>query len=102
MPTISRAAWSPDLGFAERVDREVLAITGQNVRAQLGKEAFQCVDIATIARPVCKAAWCITEPAQVPPIMRRAFQAAREGRPGPVLIDLPKDVLLQGLEQCLV
>lgn len=70
----------------------LIAITGQNVRAQLGKEAFQCVDIATIARPVCKGAWCITEPLQVPAIMRQAFWTAREGRPGPVLIDLPLDV----------
>lgn len=70
----------------------LIAITGQNVRAQLGKEAFQCVDIATIARPVCKGAWCITEPNQVPPILREAFRMAREGRPGPVLIDLPLDV----------
>jgi tartronate-semialdehyde synthase len=70
----------------------LIAITGQNVRAQLGKEAFQCVDIATIARPVCKATWCITEPTQVPSIMREAFRVAREGRPGPVLIDLPLDV----------
>lgn len=70
----------------------LIAITGQNVRAQLGKEAFQCVDIAAIARPVCKGAWCITEPGQVPSIMREAFRVAREGRPGPVLIDLPLDV----------
>jgi tartronate-semialdehyde synthase len=70
----------------------LIAITGQNVRAQLGKEAFQCVDIAQICRPVCKAAWCITEPQQVPSIMREAFRTAREGRPGPVLIDLPLDV----------
>ncbi len=70
----------------------LIAITGQNVRAQLGKEAFQCVNIAEIARSVCKAAWCITEPAQVPTIMRQAFRVAREGRPGPVLIDLPLDV----------
>ena len=70
----------------------LIAITGQNVRAQLGKEAFQAVDIATIARPVCKATWCITEPTQVPTIMREAFRIAREGRPGPVLIDLPLDV----------
>ena len=70
----------------------LIAITGQNVRAQLGKEAFQCVDIAKIARPVCKAAWIITEPNQVPSIMREAFWTAREGRPGPVLIDLPLDV----------
>ncbi|HZY40692.1 MAG TPA: thiamine pyrophosphate-dependent enzyme [Anaerolineae bacterium] len=70
----------------------LIAITGQNVRAQLGKEAFQCVDIATIAKPVCKATWCITEPNQVPAVLRQAFWTAREGRPGPVLIDLPLDV----------
>jgi tartronate-semialdehyde synthase len=70
----------------------LIAITGQNVRAQLGKEAFQCVDIAAIARPVCKGAWCITEPTQVPALLRQAFRVAREGRPGPVLIDLPLDV----------
>ena len=39
-----------------------------------------------------RAAWCITEPTQVPSIMREAFWTAREGRPGPVLIDLPLDV----------
>lgn len=72
----------------------LIAITGQNVRAQLGKEAFQCVDIASLARQFCKATWCVTEPAQAPAILRRAFQIAREGRPGPVLIDLPLDVQL--------
>lgn len=70
----------------------LIAITGQNTRDQLGKEAFQCVDIATIAAPVCKRAWCITQPTQVPTIMAEAFRVAREGRPGPVLIDLPLDV----------
>jgi tartronate-semialdehyde synthase len=70
----------------------LIAITGQNVRAQFGKEAFQCVDIAQIAAPVCKATWCITEPNQVPFIMQQAFHTAREGRPGPVLVDLPLDV----------
>ncbi|NLD42775.1 MAG: glyoxylate carboligase, partial [Chloroflexi bacterium] len=70
----------------------LIAITGQNVTAQLGKEAFQAVDIATIAAPVCKAAWCLTEPHQVPTMLRQAFRLAREGRPGPVLIDLPLDV----------
>ena len=72
----------------------LIAITGQNVRAQLGKESFQCVDIAAIAKPVCKATWCVTEPFQVPAIMREAFRVAREGRPGPVLIDIPLDVQL--------
>lgn len=70
----------------------LIAITGQNTRDQLGKEAFQAVDIATIARPVCKATYCLTEPTQVPSMLREAFRVAREGRPGPVLIDLPLDV----------
>ena len=60
----------------------------------MGKETFQCVDIAQIAKPVCKATWCITGPYQVPTIMREAFRIARGGRPGPVLIDLPLDVQL--------
>jgi len=72
----------------------LIAITGQNVRAQMGKEAFQCVDIARIAEPVCKATWWIGEPEQVPTILHEAFRVAREGRPGPVLIDLPLDVQL--------
>jgi len=76
----------------------LIAITGQNVRAQLGKEAFQCVDIASIAAPVTKRAWCITEPNQVPMIMRQAFQVAREGRPGPVLLDLPLDVQMAEID----
>ena len=66
--------------------------TGQNVTAQLGKEAFQCVDIATIAAPVSKKTWCITQASQVPFIMQEAFHTARAGRPGPVLLDLPLDV----------
>ncbi len=70
----------------------LIAITGQNVRAQLNKEAFQAVNIVDIVKPVCKAAWCVTEPEQIPSIMRKAFWTAREGRPGPVLIDLPLDV----------
>lgn len=70
----------------------LIAITGNNVRSQLGKESFQCVDIAAIAKPVCKATWCVTEPTQIPSVMREAFRLAREGRPGPVLIDLPLDV----------
>lgn len=70
----------------------VLAITGQNVKAQLGREAFQAVDIAAIVKPVTKKAYCVQEPAMVPWVFREAFRIMREGRPGPVLIDLPLDV----------
>ncbi|MFO7917331.1 MAG: biosynthetic-type acetolactate synthase large subunit [Anaerolineae bacterium] len=76
----------------------LMAITGQNVRDQLGKEAFQCVDIASIVEPVCKAAWTVTEPTQIPYIMQKAFHTAREGRPGPVLLDLPLDVQMAEID----
>jgi len=44
----------------------ILAITGQNVRAQLGREAFQAVDIAEICKPITKKSYCVKEPAMVP------------------------------------
>jgi len=79
--------------YAARVDSiPIIAITGQNVRPLLGKEAFQAVEIAEIVKPVTKKSYCVMEPAQVPFIFREAFRIAREGRPGPVLIDLPLDV----------
>jgi tartronate-semialdehyde synthase len=70
----------------------LIALTGQNVTALLGKDAFQCVDIAEIARTVSKATWCITKAEDVPRIMREAFKIAKEGKPGPVVIDLPLDI----------
>src|ERR1017187_912606 len=70
----------------------LIAITGNAASSLFGKEAFQCVDIATIAKTVAKATWCVTNPADVRGVMREAFRTARSGRPGPVLIDLPIDV----------
>ncbi|WP_229408170.1 thiamine pyrophosphate-dependent enzyme [Massiliimalia timonensis] len=70
----------------------VLAITGQAVRAQLGKDAFQCVDIAKICEPVAKKTYCIVDPEEVPVVFSEAIRIAKEGKPGPVLIDLPLDV----------
>ncbi|MFH1020884.1 MAG: thiamine pyrophosphate-binding protein, partial [Pseudomonadota bacterium] len=70
----------------------LIAITGQNVTSLLGKDAFQCVDIAEICKPVAKATWCVTNPADVPKVMREAFRTAREGKPGAVVVDLPLDV----------
>ena len=61
----------------------LLALTGQNVRAQLGREAFQAVDIAEIAKPVTKKSYCVKEPAMMPWVFREAFKIMREGRPGP-------------------
>jgi len=70
----------------------VLAITGQNVRAQLEREAFQAVDIVEIVESITKKAYCVKNPANIPWVFREAFKVMREGRPGPVLIDLPLDV----------
>lgn len=79
--------------YTAKVDSiPIIAITGQNVRTQLGKEAFQAVDIAEIAKPVTKKSYCVKETSQLPQVFREAFRIAREGRPGPVLIDLPLDV----------
>ncbi len=75
-----------------------IAITGQCATSMFGKEAFQYVDIVAMAKPVAKAAWCITKAEDAPRIMREAFRTAREGRPGPVLIDLPLDVQMAEIE----
>ncbi|HYL79855.1 MAG TPA: thiamine pyrophosphate-dependent enzyme, partial [Candidatus Acidoferrum sp.] len=70
----------------------IVCITGQAVRPILHKEAFQAVNIAEIAKAVTKKTYCVLETAQIPSVFREAFRIAREGRPGPVLIDLPLDV----------
>jgi tartronate-semialdehyde synthase len=70
----------------------LIAITGQAVTAQLGKGAFQCVDIAEICKTVSKKTYCVKNPNTIPAVFREAFETALSGRPGPVLIDLPLDV----------
>jgi tartronate-semialdehyde synthase len=72
----------------------ILTITGQVPVAQLQREGFQAVDIAEIVKPVVKKSYLVTEPGQLPWVFREAFRIMREGRPGPVHIDLPLDVQL--------
>jgi tartronate-semialdehyde synthase len=76
----------------------LLAITGQAVTAQLGKGAFQCVDIAEIVKTVSKRSWCVTNAHTVPQVFHDAFETALSGRPGPVLVDLPLDVQQADIE----
>lgn len=76
----------------------ILCITGQAPVAKLHKEDFQAVDISSIAKPVAKWAVTVMEAAQVPGTFQKAFQVMREGRPGPVLIDLPIDVQLTEID----
>ncbi|GAB3481101.1 glyoxylate carboligase [Nocardiopsis coralliicola] len=73
----------------------IVCITGQNRTDLLDKEGFQAVDITAVAEPVTKWAVQIKEAGSAPWIFREAFRIAREGRPGPVLIDIPLDVAQQ-------
>ena len=70
----------------------MICITGQAPTNVLHKEAFQAVDIVEIAKPVTKWAVQVKESAQLVWTFREAFRVAQEGRPGPVLIDLPLDI----------
>ena len=79
--------------YTAKVDSiPLIAITGQAITSQLGKEAFQAVDITDIVKPVTKKCYLVREASQLPGIVREAFRIARENRPGPVLIDLPLDI----------
>lgn len=76
----------------------ILTLTGQVPVAQLDREGFQAVDIAQIVKPVVKKSYLVTQPDQLPWVFREAFQIMREGRPGPVHIDLPIDVQLATIQ----
>ena len=70
----------------------MLVITGQTVTWMLGKDAFQEADIFGITIPVVKHNYLVRETNALPRITREAFHIATTGRPGPVLIDVPKDI----------
>ncbi|OQC25156.1 MAG: Acetolactate synthase large subunit [Verrucomicrobia bacterium ADurb.Bin063] len=70
----------------------LVAITGQVVQAMIGKGAFQETDIFGMTLPVVKHSYLITDINDIPRIVKEAFYLAQSGRPGPVLIDLPKNV----------
>ncbi|MBE3590709.1 MAG: biosynthetic-type acetolactate synthase large subunit [Firmicutes bacterium] len=72
----------------------VVAITGQVARPLLGTDAFQEADMTGVTRAVTKHNALVDDPARLPEMVREAFRVARSGRPGPVLLDIPKDVLL--------
>ncbi|GAA4917929.1 acetolactate synthase large subunit [Actinomycetospora succinea] len=71
----------------------VVAITGQVGRKLIGTDAFQEADICGITMPITKHNMLVTDPAEIPRAIAEAFHIAASGRPGPVLVDLPKDVL---------
>ncbi|MEM1238775.1 MAG: biosynthetic-type acetolactate synthase large subunit [Cyanobacteria bacterium P01_H01_bin.26] len=74
----------------------MVAITGQVARGAIGSDAFQETDIFGITLPIVKHSYVVRDPRQMADIVAEAFYIAQSGRPGPVLIDVPKDV---GLEE---
>jgi acetolactate synthase-1/2/3 large subunit len=70
----------------------IVVITGQVPYAVIGTDAFQECDTVGITMPVTKHNWLITDARDVPRVIREAFHVATTGRPGPVLVDMPKDV----------
>lgn len=71
----------------------LVAITGQVPRAVIGNDAFQEADITGITMPITKHSYKVMDPDEIPEAMAEAFHIATTGRPGPVLVDIPKDVL---------
>ena len=71
----------------------IVAITGQVPRPAIGRDAFQETDVTGITLPITKHNFLVMEVEDIAPAFKEAFHIARTGRPGPVLIDIPKDVL---------
>jgi len=71
----------------------VVAVTGQVGRGLIGTDAFQEADISGITMPITKHNFLVRDANDIPRVMAEAFHIASSGRPGPVLVDIPKDVL---------
>jgi len=70
----------------------LIVISGQVGRASLGSDAFQETDMIGVSRPIVKHSFMVQDPQDIPDIVKKAFYIATTGRPGPVVIDIPKDV----------
>jgi len=76
----------------------VIAITGQVATPFIGRDAFQEVDISGITLPITKHNYLVLEVGSLAKVIKEAFHLARTGRPGPVLIDIPRDVFIDQAE----
>jgi acetolactate synthase-1/2/3 large subunit len=76
----------------------VVALTGQVPTASIGNDAFQEADTTGITRPITKHNFIVKDAAELPVIMKQAFYIAQSGRPGPVVVDLPKDIITAELD----
>ncbi len=73
----------------------IVAITGQVARPFIGKDAFQEIDITGITLPITKHNYLILDAKEIAEAVKESFYIAQTGRPGPVLIDIPRDVFQQ-------
>jgi acetolactate synthase-1/2/3 large subunit len=73
----------------------IVAITGQVSRAAIGSDAFQETDVTGVTLPITKHNYLVMNAAEIPEVMHEAFYLAKSGRPGPVLVDIPKDVFTE-------
>jgi acetolactate synthase-1/2/3 large subunit len=78
----------------------LVVVSGQVGTSALGSDAFQECDATGLTRPVTKQNWLVTDAQDIPRVVREAFHVATTGRPGPVLIDLPKDVATARMTWC--
>jgi acetolactate synthase-1/2/3 large subunit len=76
----------------------LVVITGQVPYSVIGTDAFQECDTVGITMPVTKHNWLITDAQDIPRVVREAFHVATTGRPGPVLVDVPKDIANQMMD----
>jgi len=76
----------------------IVVITGQVPYTNIGTDAFQECDTVGITMPVTKHNWLVTDARDIPRIVREAFHVATTGRPGPVLVDVPKDIANQQMD----
>ena len=70
----------------------MVVLSGQVMSHLIGEDAFQETDMVGISRPIVKHSFMVTKPEEIPATIKKAFYLASTGRPGPVVIDLPKDV----------
>lgn len=70
----------------------MVVISGQVPSTMVGTDAFQETDMIGISRPIVKHSFMIKHPSEIPEVMKKAFYLAESGRPGPVVIDIPKDM----------
>ncbi len=80
------------IATAYRDSVPMVVITGQVARSLIGKDSFQELNITAITKPITKKNYIVKHPSRLPDIVREAFEVAGSGRPGPVLIDIPKDI----------